>query len=202
MNYFIGFDPGGNGRFGWAVAASENGAIPHVIDAGLGCHAQECVERAVAAVPAQGAIAGAGIDSPIYWTPSGIRVADRRVREAVRVAGAPAPGGTVQHPNALRGACVVQGPTAAMLLRRTLPTIPITEAHPKAMLWCMSPTPMIGDRAGGIGSEHERDAALGALTAWAMFTHAAGWSDLRASESDTLPLVSEPVGYWFPLAAG
>ena len=48
-------------------------------------------------------------------------------------------------------------------------------------------------------SEHERDAALGALTAWAMVSAAPGWRDIALEEKDVFVPVP-PVEYWMPVA--
>jgi hypothetical protein len=121
-------------------------------------------------------------------------------------------GGTVQHVNSLRGACLSQGIMAAHLLRRELPEIRITESHPKALLWILHiarikrPVAEIG--IGHLGdfiesesphlSEHERDAALGAVAALAMMNKWSGWRDLHREEKNAFNPVS-PVEYWMPL---
>lgn len=106
----------------------------------------------------------------------------------------------------------MQGVLSAHLLRREQPNVAVTESHPKALLWLLSmasssrPVRSIvaGDLAEmittecPIPTEHERDAALGALTAWAMVTKAAGWRDLFMEEQDAFVPVS-PVSYWMPI---
>ena len=47
------------------------------------------------------------------------------------------PSGTVQQLNSLRGAALVQGLVAAMLLSQRVHGLPITETHPKAVLWLL-----------------------------------------------------------------
>jgi hypothetical protein len=51
--------------------------------------------------------------------------------------GAKTPSGTVQQLNSPRGAVLVQGLVAAMLLRERVHGLPITETHPKALLWLL-----------------------------------------------------------------
>lgn len=203
MTFLLGFDPGGVSQFGWAVLAVTSTGRPSRHATGLSSNASEAVQAALAAVPGGSPALAAGIDSPMYWTPTGVREADLRVRSAVHAAGCRSPGGTVQHPNSLRGACVVQGPTVALLLRRSLPHLPITEAHPKALLFALSGDPGVADLLTELGpcTEHERDAALGAFAAWALTTQPTTWEDLVAREADPLHLVSPPVSYWFPRAA-
>ncbi len=158
-------------------------------------------------------IDGVGIDSPLFFAPSGKRRVDFVVREAIKAAGAPNAGGTVQQVNSLRGACIAQGVVAAHLLRRAVPGVRITEAHPKALLWLIkvaSPKRRVVDITMehlaefiackvAMFSEHERDAALGALAAWAMVFVAAGWRDIALEENDSV-VPFPPVEYWMPIA--
>jgi hypothetical protein len=216
MDIILGFDPGGVNQFGWAVLEYSQTVPLHVRATEVANHALQAVNAALALLQADDHLIAAGIDSPLYWTPSGERMSDLRVRDIIRRVGArSAAGGTVQHPNCLRGACVVQGPTAALLLRRRVPGIPLTESHPKALLWALglasksnrpnmiSASYLRDFVAGSIGAtEHERDAVLGGLAAWGMVTRAAGWYDLVSAEREPLFFTSEPVGYWFPSATG
>jgi hypothetical protein len=212
MDIVLGYDPGGAAQFGWAALEYSNALPLRVRATAVANHAQQAVEDSLRVVSGGDRVVAAGIDSPLYWTASGVRESDRRVRDIIRRAGArSSAGGTVQHPNCLQGACVVQGPTAAMLLRRELPGLPLTESHPKALLWALglaieSRRPaaitlsdlgnMIVGSAGA--TEHERDAVLGGYAAWCMVAQTEGWSDLVPTESDPLFFTSEPVNYWFP----
>jgi hypothetical protein len=115
----------------------------------------------------------------------------------------------------LRGACVVQGMVTAVLLRKALPGVAITESHPKALLWLLR----IADRdrhpagvsllslpqfsvppSAGI-TDPERDAAIGTLCAWGMFYGPDGWRDLRLEEQDPYSPITPPLGYWMPQIA-
>lgn len=208
---FLGFDPGGEQQFGWAVVA--NAPVPPLTirASGLASNAAEAVSHALAIAGTQLPILGAGIDSPLFWRYDGDREADLQVRAAIMAKGAPSP--TVQHVNSLRGACLVQGALTASLLRARLPSLPLTESHPKALLWLLdllshsnraisheqqlarwlvgSPTPP---------TEHQKDAALGGLTAWAMHHKARGWVDLFPAEPPSLIPFPGPVAYWMPLS--
>lgn len=212
MDIVLGFDPGGAAQFGWSALECSPDLPLRVLAAGLANHAEQAVDSALAVLSPQDRVVAAGIDSPLYWTPSGVRESDRRVRDHVRRAGArSSAGGTVQHPNCLQGACVVQGPTAALLLRRRVPGIPLTESHPKALLWALhiasesrrpsaitlSDLSHLAEGSTG-GTEHERDAVLGGVAAWFMVTGAAGWGDLVLAEGEPLFFTSEPVCYLFP----
>jgi hypothetical protein len=93
---------------------------------------------------------------------------------------------------------------AAMLLRQHSNGLPISESHPKAMLWLLG----IGISLGNLGtflagntanaSDHERDAALSALSAWAMSTQPNGWEDLYPQEPCAVSPLAAPLGYWMP----
>ena len=210
--WIAGFDPGGKASFGWCVAESVPGQRMRIRDAGVTDHASLAVERALEALPTGALLVAAGIDSPLYWSIGGDRSSDLAVRAKIRRLGAPVPGGTVQSPNSLRGACLVQGPLSALALRRTIPEVRITESHPKALLWLLAHASCerteasicIADLAGHISgglasdSDHERDAALGALAALAMMEDWEGWRDLAADEDDPFYPVG-PVEYWMPL---
>jgi hypothetical protein len=215
MDVLLGFDPGGARQFGWAVLNfSVTGAL-EVRATGVGSHAAQAVDAALTQVRRGESVRAAGIDSPLYWTPSGERAADVYVREVVRRRGAgSSAGGTVQHPNCLQGACVIQGPTAALLLRDRLHELPLTESHPKALLWALGMASAARRPAevsrvdvativrGTVGStEHERDAVLGGYAAWGMVSQAPGWRDLVLDEKYPLFFTSTPVSYWFPCVA-
>lgn len=101
---------------------------------------------------------------------------------------------------------------AAHLLRREVPEIRITESHPKALLWLLNVAtikrPVVEICIGQLGdfieskslslSDHERDAALGAVAAWAMINRRSGWRDLCREEEYAFTPVS-PVEYWMPI---
>ncbi len=212
--FLVGLDPGGVGAFGWCVVEDGPNAPlrvrgSDVADDAVG--ALEGVNRAIG----DDAIAAAGIDAPLLWVPSGDRRVDGYLREAICRIGASS--GTVNHVNSLRGACLAQGMLAAMLLRRTNPRLPLTEAHPKAMLWMLGVATtrrkvanisakslsVYFDRGShSMTTDHERDAALAALGAWAMIHRPAGWEDIRERLPDhgALTPLAGPVGYWVPRA--
>jgi len=214
LKLLLGFDPGGRGHFGWAVA--EYAAQPPIELRASGC--TDDAEAAIHAVrmvidPGESVLC-AGIDSPMYWTPSCSRASDQIVRRAIDQLGAPSPGGTVQHINSLRGACVVQGIVCGFLLRTWFGPLPITEAHPKALLWMLGiatngrPPAAVGvsDLLSLVSSrssstEHERDAVLAVVTAWAMLVQPKGWIDLLREEVSPILPIPEPLGYWMPIRA-
>lgn len=199
MNVVFGFDPGGVGAFAWSVCELSSELPLRVLGSGIAPHAQAAVAAALAH-NSQAEVVGAGIDSPLFWAPNGDRLADKRVRCALVQAGCPTAAGTVQHVNSLRGACLVQGVMAAHELRRARPSVVISESHPKAALWLLGVASKIRTCAAVtavdiddlhtevlLATEHERDAALGALSAWAAVTRPTEWVDL---------LADEPAGYF------
>jgi hypothetical protein len=208
----LGFDPGGVNQFGWCVAQAKDGCKLQLRAWGIESHAAGAVTAALTKAANFGKIAAAGIDSPLLWVAHGDRKADKAVRSAMKQVNAINIGGTVQHVNALRGACLSQGIMAAHLLRRKLPGIRITESHPKALLWLLRVVsverPIADVGINHLGdfiesesshlSEHERDAALGAVAAWAMMSKRSGWRDLYRDEEDAFLPVS-PAEYWMPV---
>jgi hypothetical protein len=210
----LGFDPGGEKRFGWCVAQAMSNGRLQLRASGLASHAAGAVTAALSEIGDVESVEAAGIDSPLFWAVDGDRKADKSIRNAMKRLGGPNVGGTVQHVNSLRGACLSQGVMAAHLLRRKLPEIRITESHPKALLWLLRVAKIelrveeVGlDRLSDlIGSEsphlpdHERDAALGAVAAYAMMQGRSGWRDLYQEEKNAFAPVS-PVEYWMPVDA-
>lgn len=211
---FVGLDPGGKNQFGWCVVEGTTRLPLAIIASGTAGDAGQAVAAALAAAGPKPVLAGVGIDSPLFWVPGERRV-DTLVREAIKRAGAPNAGGTVQQVNSLRGACITQGILAAHLLRRVRPRVRVTEAHPKALLWLVAVASstrsvvsvgmdhLAAFMSGDITSlcEHQRDAALGALAAWAMVSRAPGWRDLASEEQGCLMPVPR-IEYWMPIEGG
>lgn len=217
MDVLIGFDPGGasnGGSFGWCVCKNTTELPVTILANGLAAHAEGAVNRVTEWLDENNGVAtGVGIDAPLYWTPTGNRTVETIVRRRMMQMGAPHAEGTVQHINSLRGACVVQGVICGLLLRKKFPRIALSESHPKAILWLSDLIPedsspgkirvsdiesLRSDQQGKY-SEHERDAALAALSAWAMCHQPAGWLDLKASEEHEVILpIGENIAYWMP----
>lgn len=208
----LGFDPGGVKTFGWCVAEATPNQKLRLHRSGLANHSDEAVTAALQEIVDLSEIAAVGIDSPLFWAASGERRADKAIRSALKGIGAKNVGGTVQNINSLRGACLVQGIMAARSLRKVVPTVSITESHPKALLWLLKIAndhrPVTEVTMAQLRDlittdstqlqDHERDAALGAVAAWAMATKASGWRDLLLDEKDAFAPVT-PVGYWMPI---
>ncbi len=193
MDFLLGFDPGGKRNFGWCVVAHGVDMPNQPIAAGLADNASGAIVAALGCIPHDGRLVAAGIDAPLFWSRTGSRIADKQVRDAISRAGAPHAAGTVQDVNSLRGACLVQGMLAGLELRKRFPFLPITEAHPKALRWLLPAVAAIT-----AASEHERDAMLAAIAAWATLAHPAGWIDLLQQEIDPYSPLHAPLAYVMP----
>jgi hypothetical protein len=197
VSILLGFDPGGVNAFGWCVARDSAQLPPSVLATGVVSNARAAVAAALAAVPHGEVVLAAGIDAPLLWARSGSRHSDRFVRQAIARAGAPHPAGTVQDMNSLRGACLAQGILAALELREAISLLPLTEAHPKALRWLCPHAAAVVAR-----SEHERDAVIGAFTAWALIHKPPDWCDLYAEEVPFYTPLAPPLSYFMPRHAG
>jgi predicted nuclease with RNAse H fold len=189
---WYGADPGGKSQFG--VAALDNNGL-------FKTWLCSSVDEALAKIAEP---TGIGIDSPLWWSSGegGGRFADSWLRRTYRIAP-----GTVQSVNSLKGAAVVQGVTLALRLRRSDPSIPITESHPKALIVALKlPNwEAICGRFGLHGSEpkteHERDAVLSAVAAregslghWKLDLS----EHVGPSEFDPKATWFGAVNYWWP----
>jgi predicted nuclease with RNAse H fold len=208
----LGFDPGGIGQFGWCVAEAAREGRIKIRKSGIANSAAEAYGCSLEWVSDKTEIAAVGIDSPLFWVASGDREVDRTIRKAMADVGAVNVYGTVQQVNSLRGACLAQGIMTAHLLRRDVSNVRLTESHPKALLWLLEIASQrrrvldvtlehladfVEDERYSL-SEHERDAALGAVGAFAMLRGASGWRDLAPDEEEPFVPVA-PVEYWMPI---
>ncbi len=202
---WFGADPGGANAFGVALLRADGSFESAVVS-----HADGAMEWLRGRLET---ILAAGIDAPLWWSSgaSGDRAADKYLRKTVRISG-----GTVQAANSLRGAVLIQGVMVATALRRRWPELPITEAHPKALLKAIwhdaskngPPWEKIAKRFRLDGREpghdrrkDKRDALIAAVAAR---EGAAGrWKcDLAkkrcAFEQDPDRVPWGPVSYWWP----
>ncbi|MFQ6097580.1 MAG: hypothetical protein ACE5O2_07625 [Armatimonadota bacterium] len=211
-NYVAGFDPGGKRSFGWCVLEYQDTVPLFVTDAGVVSSAIQAKRKTEELCRlAGGEIRAIGVDAPLFWDPSGDRRVDKHLRHIV--SGARGDQRTIMPVNSLNGACLIQGMMIAMLYRECCPRIPVTEAHPKAMLYPVGLNPALQTlaSAGFRGTspfrvsdtipddEHVRDAALAALCAWAMLRKPPNWTDLyRQFGDNTLSPLAAPLAYYFP----
>lgn len=193
---FVGFDPGGINAFGWAVV-EWMGTPPVLVGQGICSNAAEALAAAAFHLPDPPH--GIGIDAPLFWVAHGDRAADQAVRALVVACGGH--GGTVNHVNSLRGACLVQGVLVAILARARWPRVALTEAHPKALLAvCGAAHHFVDELVPEPFVEHTRDAALAAFSARSSHVGSAGWHDLAAVEVAPVFPAGTPIQYWFPEA--
>ena len=221
MSVVLGFDPGGKhngkGRFGWSVCDVPTDAREPLQRVGTGraSDAWDALDQTRKIIDSNGLgdksrVLAAGIDAPLLWGKRGSRAVDGVVRDALRDSGFAGSklGGAVQDVNSLRGACVVQGVLLAKYLRETWPEVEITETHPKALKYLLDHSnqpevaslgPTVERLTAGL-DEHQRDAALSAVAAWAMHRRLPGWRNLFDQERCPVQPFDTPVSYWMPIA--
>ncbi|UCV18885.1 DUF429 domain-containing protein [Ferribacterium limneticum] len=192
---FIGLDPGGQKSFGWATLRIGESGTPVALETGVSSSASNALNeasRSGGAMPI-----AVGIDAPLFWVMEGDRSADACIRKLVCAAGGHS--GTVGHVNSLRGACLVQGILAAHQVANLWPSASVTEAHPKALLRVHpAASDFLELYLPNPPTEHERDAALAAFSAWATVAHFSGWRDLLLDETAPFFPSGHVVSYWFP----
>ena len=210
---YLGFDPGGAEAFGWCLVKGNKRPLT-ILGRGIANHAKEAVDQALkAAQKVKMKVSAAGIDAPLFWRADGDRMVDDVLRKMVKQCGGH--NGTVNHVNSLQGACSVQGMLTAILLRKKHPKLKLSESHPKAMCWILKSQSAARLSLEDFGeyfignvnsaSDHKRDAALGALSAWAMINEKKGghWHDLypkeKAKENGPISPLDPPPEYWMPI---
>ena len=215
MDVFLGFDPGGTGsprdkgNFGWSICREVDGQLQRV-KTGLAKEAWDALDQVKSELEIHNRqgntrVLAAGIDAPLFWTRTGGREIDAILRRALRDTGFPPIklGGTVQSINSLQGSVVVQG----TLLVRYLwaagwDSLLITESHPRVLEHILSHT-MVQRLTAGLNAEtgqnHERDATLCAVSAWAAARQPANWQNLYLLEPDPINPLDIPVSYWMPI---
>ena len=200
VDVVLGFDPGGRGKFGWSICEIVGGQLG-IIETGVASDALEVIGTVSAALPSNVRVLAAGIDAPMFWSDTGTRRVDRIVKEAVRMhGGRPL---VVLAVNGLRGAVLVQGVLLGSHIHQEL-NVPITEAHPTALL--QLPGAAIPCRLRAEleqlrieRSEHERDAVVAAFAAWSMHRRTPGWRNLYWDEPNPILPLRTPVSYWMPI---
>ena len=210
-DFILGFDPGGKGNFGWSICEVVGGNLQSRVETGLANDAWDAInkiEKAIKAISDNSTVLAAGIDAPLFWSRTGNRRADTVLRKALKDIQFPTPSGTVQAINSLRGACVVQGPLLVRHLSdRWDPSI--SESHPKALdhLLHRAERPehdmvdMVDRLTAGL-ADHQRDATLSAVSAWAAIHHKnlRGWQNLYNLECCPIRPFDIPVSYWMPVS--
>ena len=186
---WVGIDPGGAKCFGVAI-----------LNAGGECHTRSvnCVDEAIRIVRDRvpSTPAGVGVDAPLWWSsgPAGCRKADQWIRQRYQL-----PSRNVQSVNSMWGAVIAQGMMFVARIRELFPNVPVTEAHPKAVLVALGRerwTDYFRDVRTEITvdstPDHERDAVIAALAAREGFQ--GRWT--RNLALDRLPSEQHPGAHW------
>jgi len=203
----LGYDPGGNGAHGLALASMLGGVIERVSTRTFATTQGviECVES----LPAVRAI---GVDTLTCWSTGsgGWRPADRWLRNRY-----PEVRNSVMTPNGLAGSMCLNGMSVLIAVRRRFPDAAIVETHPKVLYWALSGRKhsyssinVEMDRllcaaypaTFSTNNEHEWDAALSALAAvrgilghWRTDLHS-----LATSSGEALVTPCGPTNYFWP----
>ena len=169
----FGYDPGGDGKHGVAVLRIHAGT-PVSIET----DALKTAEAVIRYFRLHSDALAIGIDTLTCWStgPSGWRPADRWLRKQY-----PAVVKSVVAPNSLFGSMGLNGPSVLTSLRTAVPSLLVTETHPKILHWHLTKdrydfasqrTRMQALLVAQLNvpvetaSEHAWDAALSALAAY------------------------------------
>lgn len=125
VNFYLGYDPGGRGKFG-AAALRQDGNSLSLVSAMKVDSVSEAKEFAQTLEKRPSA---AAIDAPLTWSmaPSGFRSVDLLLRSLY-----PDDQNKVMATNSLYGAVAVQGPALAIALTELFPSIIISETTSQA----------------------------------------------------------------------
>ena len=207
-NYILGFDPGGQGNFGWSICSVVNGQLMPSPVTGLANDAQDAINQVQAALPDNAAVLAVGIDAPLLWSNAGNRNVDGILRGALGALennSFPIP--SVLAVNSLWGSVTVQGVLLARHLSGAWPNLTITESHPRALRCLLhdrgqpATVGMVNNLTAGL-DDHELDATLAAVSAWAA-THqnqpGTGWQNLYGQEPQLVGPFDLDASYWMPM---
>ena len=124
----VGYDPGGNGKHGFARAEIRDGKIVSPV----ATETFETAEDVVRSILGGEKPLGLGIDTLTCWSTgrSGLRPADRWLRRQY-----PDVQESVIAPGGLRGAMCLNGMAVLAAVRQPFPDIFITETHPKVLYY-------------------------------------------------------------------
>jgi hypothetical protein len=196
----IGYDPGGNGAHGVAELVVHEGKAIR-----LATRTVDTMEDVVSFLDRQPSLAALGVDTLTCWStgPSGWRPADRWLRVQY-----PMVKNCVVSPNSLFGSMGLNGMAVVIAAKQRFPDLFVTETHPKVLYWTLAQATYDYDGLKkamdtaltswlnievNINSEHEWDAAISALTAFAGSTGL--WHhDLHTIPVGTRERLIEPCG--------
>jgi hypothetical protein len=121
---YLGFDPGGYGKFGVAIVDGNciKASTVSTVDDAMKWAVDECGTQQPKA---------AGIDTLLHWATcrSGMRPCDKLLRARY-----PEAQNSIMSPNSLFGAMAIGGMALALRLRQKWPGLVLNEAHPKVLL--------------------------------------------------------------------
>ena len=196
----VGYDPGGNGKHGFARATVRDGEIVSVTTKTLR-HAEDVI----ASILEIETLVGLGIDTLTCWGTgrSGWRPADCSLRQRY-----PAVKKSIVAPNSLYGAMCLNGMAVLLTVRQAFPGIFVTETHPKVLYYALleEPYDYNGPNTSGMNdrlsswlgvkvkprNEHEWDAAISILPV-VRGLHGS-WQDLHALPPDSGEHLLQPCG--------
>lgn len=205
VNVILGFDPGGRGNFGWSICPVVNGRLAAPFRTGLADQALHAVQAVQRALPGNANVLAAGIDAPLLWSRVGNRDVDQQLRNALNNNPFPIP--RVIALNSLWGAVTVQGVLVAYHVAVDWPCAVLTESHPRALRCLLHAhgqpaTVAMVDHLTLEMCDHELDATLAAVSAWAA-THqnqpGTGWQNLYEQEPGLVAPFDFDASYWMPM---
>lgn len=207
MSFILGFDPGGRGNFGWSICRVVGGQL-RCPTTGLANHAMHAMQSVQQALPNDPNILAAGIDAPLLWSTAGNRNIDGILRDALRaLRNNPFPIPRVLAVNSLWGSVTVQGVLLAKDLSEVWPKLTITESYPRALRCLLhdrgqpATVEIVDNLTLGMG-DHELDATLAAVSAWAARHQnqpGTGWENLYEQEPELVGPFHLNSSYWMPM---
>ena len=202
-----GYDPGGNGGHGLAVARFRSGECCEVQ-----IETHRHAESVLSALEACGEISAIGIDTLAAWSTgdSGWRAADLWLRsnyQEVRP--------SIVSPNGLYGSMGLNGMAVLIAIRQAHPSIHVTETHPKVLYWALAgkkyryyqaSSAMDVDVSAWLGcgvstkNDHEWDAVVSVLAAFKGISGEWARNLFEEPQVGTGRLVfpAGPAHYWWP----
>ncbi len=203
---YAGYDPGGNGKNGFAMLRVRDGRPVSMSVATL-----PNAEAVISSIT-ESSVAGLGVDTLTCWCTGdgGWRPADHWLRERY-----PAVRNSVMSPNTLSGSMGINGMAVLVEIARGADDLVVSETHPKVLYYALTNQKydydrnqaamngLLSERLGGIpvntSNDHEWDAAVSAYAVWMGMT--GRWTrDLHASRVEGGGRIVEPCGrtffYW------
>jgi hypothetical protein len=203
----IGYDPGGNGKHGFAVLHVENGTANH-----LEVRTLADAEEILTVIEETSNLIGLGIDTMTCWSTgeSGLRPADRWLREHYEEVS-----NSIVSPNGMYGSMGVNGMSILIKVSEAQEDLFVTETHPKVLFFALfdekydyeNNSDQMNEKLGAeldtdveTKNDHEWDAAVSTLAV--LRSKQRKWTnDLHEIESSNGERFVEPCGethYFWP----